>query len=74
MATRGGTARVPATFDVTAAPRAVLRESLRLLHLVLGAQRIGDARANAMAAMRADEERAQARAEVQRLLAAARRD
>lgn len=68
MATRG----TPA-FDVTAAPRAVLRESVRLLHRVLGDDVLGDAQANARAAVRADQERARARAEVTRLLAAARR-
>jgi hypothetical protein len=64
---------VTSTFDVTAAPRAVLRESVRLLHRVLGDERMGDAAANARAAVRADEERARARAEVNRLLEAARR-
>lgn len=70
MASRG--ALTPAV-DVTAAPRAVLRESLRLLSLVLGVARMGDARANAQAAMRDDEERARARAEVTLMLEAARR-
>ena len=37
-------------FDVTAAPRAVLRESVRLLYRVLGDRRMGNARANAWAA------------------------
>ena len=61
------------TFDVTAAPRAVLRESVRLLHRVLGEQRMGDAVANARAAVSADRERARERAEVARMIEAARR-
>jgi hypothetical protein len=74
MATRGDTTpvSVSATFDVTAAPRAVLRESVRLLQRMLGDEVMGDAQANARAAMRADEERALARAEVARLLETAR--
>ena len=36
-------------FDVTAAPRAVLRESVRLLYRFLGEERLGTARANAWA-------------------------
>jgi hypothetical protein len=67
MATRDATA-----FDVTAAPRAVLRESVRLLHRVLGDEVLGDARANVRAAIRADEERARSRAEFARLIEAAR--
>ena len=67
MAARGESA-----FDVTAAPRAVLRESVRLLQLVFGDERMGNAQANARAAMRADEARARARAEVARLLETAR--
>jgi hypothetical protein len=59
-------------FDVTAGPRAVLRESVRLLHLVLGEDRMGDAVANARAAVAADQERARERAEVARMLDAAR--
>jgi hypothetical protein len=51
----------------------VLRESVRLLHRVLGDEVMGDAQANARAAVRADEERARARAEVARLLDGARR-
>jgi hypothetical protein len=76
MATRRGTGTpdaIATTFDVTAAPRAVLRESVRLLHRVLGDELMGNARANAQAAMRADAERARARAEVARILADARR-
>ncbi len=61
------------SFDVMAAPRAVLRESARLLHRVLGEQRMGDAIANARAAIDADQERARQRAEVARMLEAARR-
>ena len=64
---------IPTTFDVTAAPRAVLRESLRLLGRVLGEARLGNAHANVRAAIRADEERARARAEVARMLEDARR-
>jgi hypothetical protein len=62
----------PSTIDVTAAPRAVLRESVRLLYRVLGERRMGSARANAWAAICADREAAQGRAEVIRLLEAAR--
>lgn len=74
MATRSDATRVSVstTFDVTAGPRAVLRESVRLLHRVLGDEVMGDAQANARAAVRADEERARARAEVARLLESAR--
>jgi hypothetical protein len=50
----------------------MLRESVRLLHRMLGDEVMGDAQANARSAMRADKERAQARAEVARLLEAAR--
>jgi hypothetical protein len=60
-------------FDITAAPRAVIRESARLLTRVLGAEVFGDARANVLQAMRADQERARERAEVTKLLDAARR-
>ena len=58
--------------DVTAAPRAVLRESVRLLYRVLGEARLGSARANAWACVCADRKRAGARAEVNRMLTAAR--
>jgi hypothetical protein len=58
--------------DVTAAPRAVLRESVRLLSLVFGEERFGNAQANARSAMRADAERALERAELVKLLDAAR--
>jgi hypothetical protein len=61
------------TFDVTAGPRAVLRESVRLLHRVLGDSLMGDAVANARAAVSADQERARERADVARILDAARR-
>ena len=60
------------TRDLTAAPRAVLRESVRLLYRVLGEERLGTASGNAWAAVCADRERARDRAEVVRLLAAAR--
>jgi hypothetical protein len=58
--------------DITAAPRAVLRESVRLLYRVLGERRLGTARANAWAAVCADRNRAIDRAEVNRLLTEAR--
>jgi len=60
------------TRDLTAAPRALLRESVRLLYRVLGEERLGTASGNAWAAVCADRERARDRAEVVRLLAAAR--
>jgi hypothetical protein len=60
------------SIDLTAAPRAVLRESVRLLYRVLGEHRMGSARANAWAAICADREAAQGRAEMTRLLDAAR--
>jgi hypothetical protein len=59
--------------DITAAPRAVLRESVRLLYRVLGEDRLGTARANAWAAVCADRERAVERAELTRILANGRR-
>jgi hypothetical protein len=59
--------------DLTAAPRAVLRESVRLLYRVLGEERLGSATGNAWAAVCEDRQRAHHRAEVSRLLAAARR-
>ena len=62
----------PATIDLTAAPRALLRESVRLLYRVLGEHRIGSGRANAWAAICADREAARGRAEMIRLLDAAR--
>jgi hypothetical protein len=62
-----------AAVDLTAAPRAVLRESMRLLYRVLGEERLGSARGNAWAAICADRERAQARAEADRLIAGMRR-
>jgi hypothetical protein len=58
--------------DLTAAPRAVLRESVRILYRVLGEDRLGTAAGNAWAAVCADRERARDRAEVARLLAEAR--
>jgi hypothetical protein len=60
--------------DLTAAPRAVLRESVRLLYLVMGEKRLGTARANAWAAVCADRDRARARDEINRVLAATRAD
>jgi hypothetical protein len=58
--------------DLTAAPRAVLRESVRLLYRVLGEDRLGSASGNAWSAVCADRQRARDRAEVVRMLAAAR--
>ena len=58
--------------DLTAAPRAVLRESVRILYRVLGEERLGSASGNAWAAVCADRERARDRAEVARLIAKAR--
>jgi hypothetical protein len=64
-----------APFDVTAAPRAVLRESVKLLYRLLGERRLGTARANAWAAICDDRRRADERVAVSRALAAAvRRD
>jgi hypothetical protein len=60
------------TVDITAAPRAVLRESVRLLYRVLGEERLSTARANAWAAVCDDRRRAEERAEIDRLLEAAR--
>jgi hypothetical protein len=59
----------PGNFDVTAAPRAVLRESVRLLYRVLGEDRLRTARGNAWAAVQADRENARGRAELARLRA-----
>jgi hypothetical protein len=70
---RASDPRGTATVDLTAAPRAVLRESMRLLYRVLGEQRLGTAQGNAWAAICADRERAQARAEADRLIAGMRR-
>ena len=47
--------------DVTAAPRAVLRESVRLLYRVLGEGRLGTAQANAWAAVCDNRRRAEER-------------
>jgi hypothetical protein len=58
--------------DLTAAPRAVLRESVRLLYRLMGERRLGTARGNAWAAVCADRERAHARAETNRIIEAAR--
>ena len=66
------TTRQTEPVDITAAPRAVLRESVRILYRVLGEDRLGDAKANAWAAICADRERAAGRAEIARILAAAR--
>jgi hypothetical protein len=56
-------------FDVTAAPRLVLRESVRLLYRVLGEDRLGTARGNAWEAVCADRANARGRAELARLRA-----
>jgi hypothetical protein len=61
-----------APIDVTAAPRAVLRESVRLLYRVLGEERLGTARGNAWAAVCDNRRHAEDRQEVDRLLADAR--
>src|SRR5262245_53532186 len=58
-------------FDITAAPRAVLRESVRLLYRILGEDRLGSARDNAWAAVCADRQRANERDAVSRALASA---
>ena len=65
--------RASGEVDLTAAPRAVLRESMRLLYRVLGEERLGTAQGNAWAAICADRERATARAEADRLIAGMRR-
>jgi hypothetical protein len=59
--------------DVTAGARALLRESVRMLYRVLGERRLGTAQGNAWAAVCADRERARQRAELTRLLSAAKR-
>lgn len=64
----------PTGFDITAAPRAILRESIRLIYSVLGEERLGTAQANAWASVCADRERARNRAEITRLLAQTRAD
>jgi hypothetical protein len=53
--------------DITAAPRAVLRESVRLLYRVLGEDRLRTARGNAWEAVCADRENARGRVELDRL-------
>lgn len=53
--------------DITAAPRAVLRESVRLLYRVLGEDRLRTARGNAWEAVCADRENARERAALNRL-------
>jgi hypothetical protein len=65
--------RAAGAVDLTAAPRAVLRESMRLLYRVLGEERLGTAQGNAWAAICADRERARARAEADRVMAGMRR-
>jgi hypothetical protein len=54
--------------DLTAAPRAVLRESVRLLYRVLGEERLGTAQANAWAAVQEDRQRSAERADINRIL------
>jgi hypothetical protein len=58
--------------DLMAAPRAVLRESVRILYRVLGEERLGSASSNAWAAVCAGRERARNRAEVARLISNSR--
>jgi hypothetical protein len=58
--------------DLTAAPRAVLRESVRILYRVLGEERLGTASGNAWAAVCADRARARDRAEVARVISKTR--
>jgi len=58
--------------DITAAPRAILRESVRLLYFVFGEERLGTAQGNAWAAICADRQRARERDEVSRILDASR--
>ena len=65
------TAPPSTSFDITAAPRAVLRESVRLLYRLLGEERLGTARDNAWEAVCADRQRADERAAVRRALTAA---
>ena len=48
--TTPGSSTQPHGLDITAAPRAVLRESVRLLYQVLGEERLGSATGNAWAA------------------------
>jgi hypothetical protein len=60
------------TRDITAPPRAVLSATVRLLYRVLGEERIGTARGNAWEAVCADRQRAEDRAEVERMLTGAR--
>jgi hypothetical protein len=57
----------PGQVDITAAPRAVLRESVRILYRVLGEDRLRTARGNAWEAICADRENARGRAELDRL-------
>jgi len=59
--------------DLTAAPRAVLRESVRLLYRVFGERRLRTARGNAWEAVCEDRERAADRDKVVGMLASARR-
>jgi hypothetical protein len=56
------------TVDLTAAPRAVLSASVRVLYRVLGERRLRTARGNAWEAVCADRERARHRAEVRHTL------
>jgi hypothetical protein len=59
--------------DLTAAPRAVLRESVRILYRVFGERVLRTARGNAWEAVCADRESAADRARVVRTLRSARR-
>ena len=60
------------SIDLTAAPRALLRESVRLLYRVFGERRLRTARGNAWEAVCANRERSADRDRVGRMVASAR--
>jgi hypothetical protein len=60
------------SIDLTAAPRALLRESVRLLYRVFGERRLRTARGNAWEAVCEDRERAADRDRAGQALASAR--
>jgi hypothetical protein len=60
------------SIDLTAAPRALLRESVRLLYRVFGERRLRTARGNAWEAVCEDRERAADRDRAGQALATAR--
>ena len=62
----------PEGMDITAAPRAALRGSVRLLYRVFGEELLGSASANAQAAVRADRQRARDRADFVNLIKTSR--